>query len=1179
MSDSRERDTPNTPDPPSTPGTPGTPDAPSPHVDSPEPARDLPRLRRSETHLALQYAVTGVLAASATLSDAVSPLLETICGRLGWDMGVYWTVDREVGVLRCRGLWHGPSLDLSAFADLSRRTTFVPGEGLPGRVWAAGKPALIPDVVRDLGFPRASTAAAEGLHGAVAFPIVSGGVTQGVLEFFSRDVGDLSAELVEALTVLGVQIGQFIERTRSEDARREIEARRATMLETALDAIISMDHTGRVVEFNPSAERTFGYSRAEALGRELADLIIPAHLREQHRAGLARYLEVGHGPLIGRRMEVMAMRADGTLFPAELAITRVPLDGPPLFTGYIRDITERRQAEQALRESEETFRLLFASNPQPMWVYDLATLAFLEVNDAAVDRYGYTRDEFLAMRITEIRPEEDVPRVVEDVRGQRPTLQYAGEWRHRCKDGRLLDVEITSHTLTFAGRSAVLVTAQDVTERKRAEAALRVSEERLRTVVANAPVVLFAVDRNGVFTLSEGKGLESLGLQPGGHVGQSYFDLYGDMPDSVAAMRRALAGESATTLNRFKGLVFETRWMSTLEADGTVSGVIGVCADVTERTWIEEERAALLDRERQARAEAVARAAERDAVFEAMADGVFVCDQSGKTLRMNRAFREMLAIPIPRVAAYTAATLADRGELLVMRDADGQPLPKEQWPVSRLLRGEVLTGGQVEITVRTMDGHDVLMGVSGAPLYDGVGVLVGGVCICRDVTERRRWERRTHEALEALLAMAEALVQGDAGAHATEGDAARETEAVARRLVALTRSVLGCRRVSMTMYDAETGMVRPLAVVGVTADDESAWRSGQPGTALREYLDAALLERLFAEDVLVVDAADTRNHTLPYGIRTLLLALMRVGQHVVGVLSLDHGAAAHAYTLDEVALARAVAKLSGLVIERERLLLEREEARANEAALRESNRRMDAFLGIAGHEMRTPLTTIKGNLQLAHRRLGLLQHEEVPAATTARALDEARHLLDRTDAHMNRLSGLIDDLLDVSRIQAGRLELRRRPCDLAEIVRDVVYEQRDVAATRTIRLDTAEEETVPVEADAERIGQVVANYVSNALKYSSEDRPVTVGLRVEGRMASVWVHDEGPGLPDGEGERVWERFYQVAGTEHRHGSSVGLGMGLYISRTIVEQHGGAVGVESERGKGATFWFTLPVVSG
>ena len=135
-----------------------------------------------------------------------------------------------------------------------------------------------------------------------------------------------------------------------------------------------------------------------------------------------------------------------------------------------RDQIGRTAAEEALRDREASFRALFASNPLPMWVYDATSLRFLEVNDAAEQRYGYSREEFLGMRILDIRPPEDLPRLMTQISGERKPIQHGAGWRHRLKSGEVIEVEITSHTLTHAGRPAVLVVAQDVTERRQLEA-------------------------------------------------------------------------------------------------------------------------------------------------------------------------------------------------------------------------------------------------------------------------------------------------------------------------------------------------------------------------------------------------------------------------------------------------------------------------------------------------------------------------------------------------------------------------------------------------------------------------------------------------------------------------------------------------------------------------------------
>jgi len=162
------------------------------------------------------------------------------------------------------------------------------------------------------------------------------------------------------------------------------------------------------------------------------------------------------------------------------------------YTEKLAQIVEERTV--ALRESETTFRLLFANHPHPMWVYDLQTLQFLEVNEAAINHYGYSRDEFCQMFITDIRPPEDVPLLFDHLQGERPALQQSGRWRHRLKDGRIIDVEITSHLLEFVGRKAALVVALDITERKRAEEALQASQARLAGIIGSTMDAIITVD-------------------------------------------------------------------------------------------------------------------------------------------------------------------------------------------------------------------------------------------------------------------------------------------------------------------------------------------------------------------------------------------------------------------------------------------------------------------------------------------------------------------------------------------------------------------------------------------------------------------------------------------------------------------------------------------------------------
>jgi signal transduction histidine kinase len=167
------------------------------------------------------------------------------------------------------------------------------------------------------------------------------------------------------------------------------------------------------------------------------------------------------------------------------------------------------------------------------------------------------------------------------------------------------------------------------------------------------------------------------------------------------------------------------------------------------------------------------------------------------------------------------------------------------------------------------------------------------------------------------------------------------------------------------------------------------------------------------------------------------------------------------------------------------------------------------------------------------------------------------------------------ELLDISRISAGRLEYRMVPRDLTALVWEAVEEQCLHKPARRIELDLPDEQ-VPVIADADGVGQVLTNYLANAVKYSESGRPIVIGVRAQGPSARVEVRDQGPGLSLEPQHHLFERFYRVAGVEVVSGSSVGLGLGLYISRAIVEHHGGRVGVESALGECSSFGFELPL---
>jgi PAS domain S-box-containing protein len=308
---------------------------------------------RDAARLAAQYGVARVLAEADSLESAGPELVGAICEPLGWDVGHLWEV-RGSDALRPVATWMRPGFDAPEFEEETRQLVMGHGFGLPGAVWKSGLPAWFENVLESDSFTRVESARTVGLRGALAFPIRAGGQCVAVIELFSREARAPDPDLLLLTDALGSLIGEFAEHADAASAVRQSEAQKSAVLASALDGIITIDHAGTVVEFNRAAEQMFGRTAEEAVGSELAELIVPPELRERHRAGLRRFAATRQGSLLGRRIELTGMRADGSEFPVEVAINVIAGTEPPMFTGTIRDITHRRRAEE---EREQLLRL------------------------------------------------------------------------------------------------------------------------------------------------------------------------------------------------------------------------------------------------------------------------------------------------------------------------------------------------------------------------------------------------------------------------------------------------------------------------------------------------------------------------------------------------------------------------------------------------------------------------------------------------------------------------------------------------------------------------------------------------------------------------------------------------------------------------------------------------------
>jgi PAS domain S-box-containing protein len=278
---------------------------------------------------------------------------------------------------------------------------------------------------------------------------------------------------------ISVDVTEF---KKTEEVLLESQQNQLQLLNSTAEGIFGLDLDGCCTFSNPAAARTLGYESPDGLVGRFVH-------RDHHSSrpdGTACVRSFRTGEETHCDSEFFH-RTDGTYFPVEYWSYPTRRNGE--IVGCVvtfLDITRRRQAQDALRGSEERYRLFFEQNPQPMWVYEKPSLRFIAVNQSTIDHYGYSREEFLGMNLRDIRPEEDIPELLEDFSSNRAEGDLAPViWRHRTKDGRIIFVEISDRELVLDGRSANLVAANDVTDRLRAEDALRASEEKYREFMEN----------------------------------------------------------------------------------------------------------------------------------------------------------------------------------------------------------------------------------------------------------------------------------------------------------------------------------------------------------------------------------------------------------------------------------------------------------------------------------------------------------------------------------------------------------------------------------------------------------------------------------------------------------------------------------------------------------------------
>lgn len=894
------------------------------------------------------------------------------------------------------------------------------------------------------------------------------------------------------------------EQQRSERKMRQNEARNRAILDTALDCIITIDHLSRVIEFNPAAERTFGFARADVLGRELTDLIIPPHLRERHRQGMARYLATGEGPAIGKRLELPAIRADGSEFPVELAITRISAESPPMFTAYLRDLTEpkrvevhrslRHAATQILSEATNVVDgargvlrnvcecvgwdvgFFWTVDPEAnglacraCWskpeinVEEFETASFARVFAKGVGLPGRVWDSHEPIWVRDLVDETNFPRLPFATRaGLHSAFAYpvhvGGEMLGVIEFFTARIREVDAHLLetmeTVAGGLGQFI------ERNLAEEALRQSEQELSDFFENATVGLHWVGADGVIERANKAELDMLGYTREEYVGRRIADFHVDQQVIGEILDRLRAGEKLTEYpaqlrckdGSVKDVLIDS---SALFRDGTFIHTRCFTRDVTER-----KLAAIRARDQELRIRTI---------LESVSDAFWSVDRDWRFVYVNRKAEELLN--------------RTREDLL------GKNLWEEFPPV---LETEFYhayhraVNENVTVTVEAFyPPHNRWYEVNAYPSRDGLSVYF------RDASLRRNAEAAVRESEEKLRLLANTIPQ-----------------------LAWMADPDGY----IFWYNQ-----RWYEYTGTTPEQMAGW--GWQSTHDPEVLPAVLerWKRSIAtaepfDMVFPLRGADSEFR--PFLTR-------------VNPLRGEDGQVLYWFgTNTDIS-----------------------DIKRMEAALLDADRRKDEFLATLAHELRNPLAPIRNSLQI-------LKMSRVDAA----AMKQARDMMERQVQHLVRLVDDLLDASRVMRgkieLRKEPVELATAVARAVEMVQPLIEVQGqrlDLSLTS---------ESLLLDADPVRLTQIVTNLLTNAAKYTDADGRIWLTAERRNDRVVLKIRDTGIGISRDMLPHVFELFVQADHAATRAHGGLGIGLTLVKNLVemhggTVEARSGGAGKGSE----------------
>jgi PAS domain S-box-containing protein len=908
---------------------------------------DITDRKRAEQRQSIQYAVTRVLAEATTLADAVPMILQSLCESLGWQLGIIWSLDRQANVLRCVNTWHLPALNVEDFTQVNQSTTFSPGAGLPGRIWASGQPIWIANLIEDANFPRAAFAARGGLHTVLGFPIRLGNEILGVIECFSDKIQEPDDDLLHLMASIGSQIGQFMERKRTEEELREQEERLRVALKNSPISVFNQDRELRYTwKYSPAFETTVD----AVLGKQDIDLL-PSDDAEV----LTRIKRQVLDTEVGMRQEVKIKNEQGQDCYYDLTVE--PLrDAKNEVIGVTCaaiDISEPKQAELALQTSETLLNALLASAPIGLAFFD-RDLRYIHANQALANINGLPLSEHLGRTLWDVLPEwasQLAPILQQVMETKQPLLnqELSGETNppgvHRhtlvnyypvcLPDGQVLGVGVTS---------------TDVTELKRIEQALRESEERYRCLVTASSQIVWKANAEG--QLVEIQGWEEFTGQPVEELliqGSREAIHPEDLKWAGQAWWAAIATKSTFDvehrIRKYDGTYeyFNVRGVPVFDAEGRVRIWVGMTTNINARKQAEE--ALRLSRER------------LDLVLQAAKLGLWYCDLPFSKLNWNDKCKEHFGL-LPN-EDVTIDLFYDRLH------------PDDRERTRAAIEQSVSQHRSYDIDYRTVafDGRVRWIRAIGRGFYDSEGNPTRFDGITIDITQRKQAEQVQQYLAEASQVLSSSL----------------DYQTILANLAQLAVPQLADWCTVQLVED--DGSVQSLATAHVNPD-KVAWakliNQKYPFNPDAPRGSAHVLRTRQSEfypdipDHLLVETAHDAEHLQilrEVGFKSVMIVPLLTRGQVLGTIAFVAAESGRCYTQADLALAEELGCRAALAVENARLYRQSQQARhiAEQAAERTARlQKVTAALSEALTPQQVAEVVVNQGIEAMDARAGLV---------------------------------------------------------------------------------------------------------------------------------------------------------------------------------------------------------------